>query len=136
MRSIALLIALAIFLPSGAMADTYGQRAYPVRIISKFFRGGLNVGMSPIEIWANSYKEAHKAQVAGDNIVGIVVGYSTGIVTGIGYMGARIGVGLYDMLTFPMPSAPLMQPATPAFTFEWMSDENATANSPAGEGTL
>jgi putative exosortase-associated protein (TIGR04073 family) len=109
------LVALLGFLPSNAAAQ---ERAYPVKIIWKFGRGLENILKSPVEIPVNMYKEAHRAEVRGDNAGGQAIGYFTGTLTGIGYTLARIGVGVFDVVTFPVPTDPIMHPSAPNGLFE------------------
>jgi hypothetical protein len=42
--------------------------------------------------------------------------------TGVGYMFTRIGVGFFDVLTFPWPTKPVMQPPTPVVYLEGVVD--------------
>jgi putative exosortase-associated protein (TIGR04073 family) len=103
------LVALLGFMPSVAAAE----RAYPVKIIWKFGRGLENIIKSPVEIPVNMYKEAHRAEIGGENAGGQMIGFLTGTITGIGYTLARIGVGVFDIVTFPVPTPPVMLPSAP-----------------------
>lgn len=110
-RNVALVTTL-IFLCSSSMgfADSSG---YPVEVISKLGRGISNVVSSPTEISVNMYKQARQAEEGDGNGSGIGVAYFTGLFVGIGFMVARIGVGVADILSFPVPTRPMMNPPTP-----------------------
>jgi putative exosortase-associated protein (TIGR04073 family) len=113
MRHLVFALVLLIAAPSLASAETTTDRAYPVRVLWKLGRGLHNLVGAPSEIPVNAFKEAEGAKLAGDNVGGVLVGGFTGTFTGVGYMFARMGVGLFDVVTFPVPTGPVMQPATP-----------------------
>lgn len=112
MRYLALVFVLSIALPTGASAEG-NDRAYPVEILWKLGRGVHNVLRSPSEVPTNMLKEARGAEMAGGNSGSQMVGYFVGTFTGIGYMAARIGTGVFDVVTFPVPSGPIMEPSVP-----------------------
>lgn len=120
--SVALALALTPIAPDVAAAGS--DRAYPVQIVSKLWRGAVNVLLSPAELPVNSYKEARRAEMTGGNAGQTMVGYGTGFVTGVGYGVARVGVGLFDMVTFPIPTAPVMQPAAPNLLVETLAERD------------
>lgn len=106
------LVALSVLLLM-TPASAAEKQSYPVETISKFFRGLENIGASPLEIPVNMYKQARRAEDSGANASGVDVGYFTGLCVGIGFTVARIGVGIADVITFPVPTQPILQPATP-----------------------
>ena len=106
------LVALSVLLLMSP-ASAAEKQSYPVETISKFFRGLENIGASPLEIPVNMYKQARRAEDSGGNASSIDVGYFTGLFVGIGFTVARIGVGIADVITFPVPTQPILQPATP-----------------------
>ena len=112
---------LAIFTAATASAvePERAERPYGVRTMYKFTRGVTNVIFSPTEIYINMFKEGHEAQaLKQNNWADIGVGVFVGMFQGIGYMGARIGVGLADILSFPVPTEPFMMPTTPDIMLE------------------
>jgi len=113
-----------------APAEAFEHRAYPVRILGKLFRGVLNIVSAPAELVTNPIKEAGRAQDRGGSYGQTVLGYGVGTVTGVVYTVARVGVGVVDILTFPIPTRPLMQPEIPATTLEIL-DDRAHANGQA-----
>jgi putative exosortase-associated protein (TIGR04073 family) len=123
MRIIALTLALVLAAPIAAQAASGSERPYPIKIIWKFGRGVTNVVLSPMEIVTNGYLEGTRAHLDGGTLGDEVNGVFTGGVTGIGFMAARIGVGVFDVFTFPIPSRPVMQPGTPGFFLETILDE-------------
>ena len=102
--------ALIIGMPALSAAE---GRAYPVETISKLGRGLLNILASPSELPVNMFKQAREAEKRGDNSSGVEVGYFTGFFVGVGFMFARIGVGVAEVVSFPVPTRPFMSPATP-----------------------
>lgn len=129
MRSAILAIGVvALFALSPTQAGA--ERAYPVKIIWKFGRGVENILKSPVEIPVNMYKEAHWAELQGENAGGQMIGYFTGTITGIGYMFARIGVGVFDIVTFPVPTGPVMTPSAPDGLFETIAKDTSLEAQP------
>jgi putative exosortase-associated protein (TIGR04073 family) len=118
MRSAALAVALSLVLASPAYA---AERAYPVKITWKLFRGVANVLLAPVELPVNSYKEAKRAGLSGGSFGDVQVGGATGLVTGLGYAVARMGVGAFDIVSFPLPTEPVMHPDVPLLFFEVLS---------------
>ena len=116
MRHLTLLLLFAIALPTSASADG-NDRAYPVEVLWKLGRGLHNIVRSPAEVPSNMLKEARSAQMEGVNAGGQAVGYFVGTFTGLGYMVARIGTGVFDVVTFPIPSGPIMKPSVPDGAF-------------------
>jgi putative exosortase-associated protein (TIGR04073 family) len=125
MRRLLVVACLCLLAPAlvwGKAYDGSAGRAYPVRIVYKFWRGVENVLGAPFEISYNSLKEGQLACAGGGNLRDQSAGLSTGLITGIGYMVARIAVGVFDIVTFPVPTAPLMDPATPDSVIELALD--------------
>jgi putative exosortase-associated protein (TIGR04073 family) len=83
-----------------ATADTwrgeyYGKRNYPMAALRKGGRGVANVVTSPAELIRQFQRaKRHDGQVAA---------HTVGIANGFAWMFARIGVGVYEVLTFPLP---------------------------------
>ena len=132
MRFAILAFCLVAFFGSVPSVATAEERAYPVKIIWKFGRGLENILKSPVEIPVNMYKEAHRAEVRGENAGGQAIGYFTGTITGIGYTLARIGVGIFDVVTFPVPTRPVMLPSAPDGLFEAIAKDPSLAAQPIG----
>ena len=107
----------AVIMGTPALSAAEG-RAYPVETISKLGRGLQNILASPSEVAVNMFKEAREAEKHGDNSSGVEVGYFTGFFVGLGFTFARIGVGIADVVSFPVPTQPFMSPATPEGLFE------------------
>lgn len=107
-------IAIAAVIIGTPVLSAAEGRAYPVETISKLGRGLQNIFASPSEIPVNMFKQAREAERRGDNFSGVEVGYFTGFFVGIGFMIARIGVGVAEVVSFPIdPTNPFMSPATP-----------------------
>jgi putative exosortase-associated protein (TIGR04073 family) len=72
----------------------------------KLHRGFLNVALSPMEI---------STEIAGEGKEGkIEPTWLLGGLKGIGLAVRRVGVGLYEILTFPIPSyEPIVRPEFP-----------------------
>jgi len=113
--------ALIIGMPALSAAE---GRAYPVETISKLGRGVVNILASPEELLVNMFKQARDAETHGDNDSGVNVGYFTGVFVGVGFMFARIGVGVADIVSFPIPTRPFMSPATPDHLFETIDKDS------------
>ena len=106
-------IAIAAVIIGTPVLSAAEGRAYPVETISKLGRGLQNIFTSPSEIPVNMFKQAREAEKRGDNFSGVEVGYFTGFFVGVGFMFARIGVGVAEVVSFPVPTRPFMSPATP-----------------------
>lgn len=105
-------VIVSLFTAYPAIADS--DRAYPVKVLYKFSRGIKNVVLSPTELYINTYKEGQVAAAdQSNNWADISVGGCVGFFEGIGYMVTRIGVGVFDIVSFPVPTRPLMHPKTP-----------------------
>ncbi|MEE8509089.1 MAG: exosortase system-associated protein, TIGR04073 family [Myxococcota bacterium] len=124
------IVALALALMVPAEAEARSGRSYPVKIIWKLGRGLANIVRSPVEIPVNSYKEARGANLAGDNTGGQILGYFAGTITGVGFMIARIGSGVFDIATFPIPTKSLMQPPIPDGFIETLTNDKQIRNRP------
>lgn len=116
MRTLVLAACLVVGVPAGADARGYdggANRAYPVKAIYKFWRGVENVFGAPSEIGYNVLKEGQIVAAGGGSLRDQSAGLSAGFFTGLGYMVARVAVGAFDVVTFLIPTGPLMDPATP-----------------------
>ena len=111
-------IAIAAVIIGTPVLGAAEGRAYPVETISKLGRGLMNILASPSELPVNMFKQAREAEKHGDNDSGVEVGYFTGFFVGVGFVFARIGVGVADVVSFPVPTKPFMSPATPDGLFE------------------
>jgi len=103
--ALVLAIGLAVPIPAAA-SDHYGAQ-----ITRKFFRGVWNIALSPAELWIQGNKEGIAASKRGVNPNERLAAVSSGVVLGVGYMFGRIGTGMFDVVTFPWPTHPLMTPA-------------------------
>ncbi len=113
---VAAILALVLLAPSASRADAYDvnqSRAFPVKMLHKLGRGLTNICKSPTEIPYNMIKEGSLIARDGGSWLDQELGSSIGFFTGIGYMVARIGVGVVETVTFFAPIPPLMEPAAP-----------------------
>lgn len=92
----AVLVALTLSL--GPAADAAGPRyetSIPARMTHKLLRGVGNVFLGVVEIPKTIWEETQ----ALDPLTGTL----TGVVKGTGRTIARMGVGVYEVVTFPVP---------------------------------
>ena len=129
MRRMFSLVICLVFLCSSSIGFA-DSSAYPVEVISKLGRGISNVALSPAEISVNMYKQARQAESADGNDSSIGVGYFTGFFVGIGFMVARIGVGVAEIVSFPIPTRPMMNPPTPDGLIETIEKDDAGSGRP------
>ena len=80
---------LAAFVLMAALDVSAGN---PIR---KFARGIANVGFSPLEILIQPYDVAKEE--------GNISALTYGVLKGVAYTVARVGVGVTDIVTFPTP---------------------------------
>ena len=106
MRYLAIALVLGLIASPVAAAD----RAYPYEVTRKLVRGINNVVTSPAEIPKNFHKEGHRSFQGGGNYAVNQLASGAGAVLGVGYMVARLLVGVLEIVTFPIPSEPLMNP--------------------------
>jgi hypothetical protein len=120
-----LAVAIALAAPTAAHAVP----EYPLQIFTKLGRGAMNILMSPAEIVTNVYKQ--KMRVPGYDMgyqewtwtdAGVAA-FSGGVV-GVGYMLTHIGVGFFEVVTFPWPTGPVMLPPTPTVYLEGVMQED------------
>ena len=111
-------------LPTVAFA---GPLEYAESTITKLGRGIENIVYSPVEIPVNMYKQAQKVEANGGNNSSISVGYFTGLIVGIGFTVARIGVGVAEIVSFPVPTGPFMEPPTPDGMIETLDKDDDRA---------
>ena len=128
MRTTISVITFWAFLCSSSIsfADSPG---YVEATISKLGRGIENIVSSPVEIPVNMYKQARKAELSDGNDSSISVGYFTGLIVGIGFTVARIGVGVAEIVSFVVPTGPFMEPPTPDGLIETIEKDDGQANS-------
>ncbi|AKJ64508.1 exosortase system-associated protein, TIGR04073 family [Kiritimatiella glycovorans] len=99
MRSRKWMVALVVFVAVG-VADA--NAGYMEKIMRKLGRGVANVASSPIELLSNMQ------DVTEDS--GLLAGLTYGTVRGVGHGVARIGVGAAEILSFYVPSEPVIHP--------------------------
>jgi putative exosortase-associated protein (TIGR04073 family) len=92
-----LLASALVFFSSQAAASSY-----PEQIGNKLAHGVANTVTGIVEVPKNMYIESNKKGPA----YGIPVGLFTGIVQGIG----RTLTGVVDLVTFPIPTKPIIYP--------------------------
>jgi len=96
--------ALAVILLAGA-AQAKGPKydvSWPSRVTNKFFRGATNVALGIVEVPLAINEETQ--------MLDPFTGTLTGLVKGLGRTGKRVGVGLYEVVTFPIPAPPRYRP--------------------------
>ena len=120
--SAALIVALAglFTVPARASSGDYYSEARPyyVKILSKLGRGVSNAMLCWTELYTQSYKEGLRASIHGETSVDTAVGTVTGLFVGVGHTALRFGVGVFDTVSFPIPTRPLIRPGTPAIFLE------------------
>ena len=118
--ALAVVALLLVALPATAGTGRYWSedRPYYVDILNKFGRGLWNIAVAPTEIYTQAYKEGLRASIHGDTVTDVSVGTTTGGLVGVGTMFVRVGVGAFDLVTFPWPTRPWIRPATPAIYLE------------------
>ncbi|MCD2451444.1 exosortase system-associated protein, TIGR04073 family [Methylicorpusculum oleiharenae] len=91
-------------LNSSVLADTSFRPggSYGEKIGHKALSGFTNIVSSPLEIPKNVINTTNQSNI----FYGLVGGTFKGIVN----MGGRIGVGVADLITFPLPTQPIAQP--------------------------
>ncbi|MCX7624763.1 MAG: exosortase system-associated protein, TIGR04073 family [Candidatus Sumerlaeaceae bacterium] len=98
-------------LPAAAQryGDEYREGSAFGKMQHKLGRGLANIFTGVVEVPKNISREWRKS----DPVTGVIVGG----VKGVGWAAARLAVGVYDTVTFPIPVPanyePLMQPETP-----------------------
>lgn len=89
MRKITILLVAMLILnmvTSFAFADNAGD---------KLGRGIADVVTSPFELF--------KGMGDAEDENGIIAGFTTGLLKGVGHFFKRLGVGVYEIVTFPIP---------------------------------
>ena len=96
-----------------ASADHHGERSYPLDVSHKLARGVANIFWAPVEIPVNIYKESVRAADGRTGWGQRGNAFFKGLFDGIGFMAARYVVGVVDIVSFPVPTPPIMQPSAP-----------------------
>ncbi|SEL09362.1 putative exosortase-associated protein, TIGR04073 family [Nitrosovibrio tenuis] len=99
LKPLLLVSALLFFSPHAAMA---ANESYPEKVGNKLAHGVANTVTGIVEVPKNMILESNKKGPA----YGIPVGFFTGIVQGIG----RTLTGVVDLVTFPIPTKPIIYP--------------------------
>ena len=107
LKSLLVVSALAFCAPQAALAEGYGAG-----VASKFAHGLANTALGVGEL--------PKEMIVETSTKGLGYGLTTGVFLGILYGVARTGAGLIDLVTFPLPSEPLV---TPGYIWEDFTTE-------------
>jgi putative exosortase-associated protein (TIGR04073 family) len=102
LKPLLLASALVFFSSQAVAADSTHHSSYPEQIGNKLAHGVANTVTGIIEVPKNMYIESNRKGPA----YGIPVGLFTGIVQGIG----RTLTGVVDLVTFPIPTKPIIYP--------------------------
>lgn len=98
-RALGAVMSVVLGLPALAAADeVVGQRTAG----DKLGRGLANVFLSFIEVPRNVHNTTQEHS--------LLEGWTVGLGKGLGYMAMRVGVGLYEIVTFPFPLPKDYQP--------------------------
>ena len=95
-------VVLTLILLAGTCWMSSARADYWDRTARKLGRGLANVITSPVEVPINIDRKLEES--------GPAAGLSYGTVRGVGRCLARIGVGVFEVLSFPFPSRVFMQP--------------------------
>lgn len=99
---ITLITVLLVFFSPLSSAE---QQSYGDKTSDKFARSMSNIGLSVLEIPKNIINRTNESNV----FYGLVGGGFQGVLN----MGGRMGVGLLDLLTLPLPTKPITDPLHP-----------------------
>lgn len=119
-RLVIIVLAILVTMAShNAMAQgPFAQESVPARSSRKFLRGVQNVAF----FWAEIPKEIHRDWQNVDPFTGLFTGTGKGLYKG----GMRLGVGVFEVLTFPLDVPANYQPIIyPETVFEDVFDWNA-----------
>ena len=83
-------------------ADEPQQRSYGSKVGNKALNGFANLTTSVLEIPKNIINTTNKSN--------IIYGAVGGLFKGLIHTAGRIGVGIADLVTFPLPTKPIAQP--------------------------
>jgi|GEM_PF-2717605 len=99
-------LSMCVWTAPGWAAEQQEQLpAYPAGVVRKLGRGAANVLSSPLEVLY------HARNVKQHN--GTIAGHTVGALQGVAWMGTRLVVGLFEVVTAPYPLnefAPILQP--------------------------
>lgn len=103
---------------SACAASPCGQKAEPAPcttgndMLRKLGRGAANIATAPCEL----FNQMGKVNCSN----GPIAGLTWGLLRGIGMIGVRAVVGVYEVATFPIPCPPCYEPilTDPEFFFE------------------
>ncbi len=98
--------------PKDVYFDT-SDRSLAVRMIWKFWRGHINLLFAPWELINQPFIYASNQE----QLLGVLTGFHVGIFFGIGWMFYRIGIGIFDIVTFPFPIRNYQTIIHPEFVF-------------------
>ena len=117
-RTLSGLIAAGLLAFSNPAAAADADRSYPVNVAAKLSRGVVNIVGSPLEIAVNAYKQQQIAHDAGASIIAEGAALLSGTFSGIGFTTARILTAAVELISFPIPTPPLMEPVIPRLLVE------------------
>jgi putative exosortase-associated protein (TIGR04073 family) len=98
--------------PSASL-ESQQHRSYGTRVSYKLLRGLANVGTGIIELPKNVINATNYQGVGPYQNSNLIWGLTGGSVKGVANFIGRMGVGLYDVLTFPFPTHPVATPVLP-----------------------
>jgi putative exosortase-associated protein (TIGR04073 family) len=98
--------------PQKVFFDT-SEKPLGVRMLWKFNRGHVNLITAPWELINQPFIYASNQE----QILGVFTGLGTGLFMGIGWMFVRIGIGIFDIVTFPFPIKNYQTIIYPEFVF-------------------
>lgn len=85
----------------------YAEEGYEVKCFQKLQRGAENVCMSFLEIFQGV--KAERARRKADYLPVGAESFFIGILRGVGNGVKRLGVGFYEMITFPYAQGPILE---------------------------
>jgi putative exosortase-associated protein (TIGR04073 family) len=94
---------LAAYTPASIADHQTGQSSYGSKVGNKALNAFANLATAPLEIPKNMINTSNKSNV----FYGIVGGLFKGLV----HTAGRLGVGIADLITIPLPTKPIAQPA-------------------------
>ncbi len=111
------LVACAMILFSQHSFAKDGEISYPSKIAGKFVIGMMNTTSGIIEI--------PKSMIVKSDKEGMAIGIPLGFVSGMTNMLGRTLVGMLDVISFPIPTKPMI---TPPVVFQDFSQETTYAS--------
>jgi len=106
-----------VLCPAAAHAEEDSGISYPAKIGGKLGIGLMNAATGIIEIPKSMAVESSKE--------GIGMGLSVGLIKGMTNMVGRSFLGMLDVVSFPLPTKPLV---TPPVIFQDFSEETSYGN--------